>query len=171
MNVKKMVVNAILIAIGVILHTVVPSFGPAQPDFALAMLFIIMLLNRDYKTTLLSGIIMGIFTALTTKTAGGQLPNIIDKLVTCNIMYLVLLPLRDRLNKNVQAVIILALGTLISGTTFLTSLMLIAGMDKSAILPAIATVVIPTALINIVVGLVIYNISEKAIKITKIEMK
>ena len=80
MNTKKMIIDAILIAIGVVLHVLAPSIGlPMQPDFALAMLFIIMLLNKDYKTTLFTGIILGIFTALTTKSPGGQLPNIIDK--------------------------------------------------------------------------------------------
>ena len=33
-----------------------------------------MLINRDYKTTIFAGIIIGIFTALTTKSPGGQLP-------------------------------------------------------------------------------------------------
>ena len=41
-NTKKMIVNAILIAIGAVLHVASPTFGVAQPDFALAMLFIIM---------------------------------------------------------------------------------------------------------------------------------
>ena len=50
-----------------------PSLGlPAQPDFAVSMLFIFMFLNKDYKTTIISGVIIGIFTALTTKTPVGQ---------------------------------------------------------------------------------------------------
>ena len=65
MKTKKMILNAILIAIGVILHIAAPSIGlPAQPDFAVAMLFIIMVLNKDYKTTIIAGIIMGIFRIL-----------------------------------------------------------------------------------------------------------
>ena len=91
-NTKKMIVNAILIAIGAVLHTISPTFGVAQPDFALAMMFIIILINKDYKTALFSGIIVGIFTALTTKTVGGQAPNIIDKVITANVAYLILLP-------------------------------------------------------------------------------
>lgn len=92
MNTKRMTTNAILIAIGVILHQITPLIGvPMQPDFALAMLFIIMIFNEDYKTTLIAGIVIGIFTALTTKTPGGQIPNILDKLITCNVMYLSLI--------------------------------------------------------------------------------
>lgn len=170
MNTKKMTVNAILIAIGVILHIAAPSLGlPAQPDFAVAMLFIIMLLNKDYKTTIISGIIIGIFTALTTKTPGGQLPNIIDKLVTCNLMYLVLLPLRNKLNKNIQAIIILLLGTLISGFTFLTSLAIIYGIEGT-FMAAVIAIVLPTAAINTVIGVIMYKIIEKTIKQTKIKL-
>lgn len=117
MNTKKMATNAILIAIGAILHQVTPPFG-MQADFSLAMLFIIIVFNKDYKTTLLCGIIMGVFAALTTKTPGGQLPNIIDKFITCNVMYLILMPLRNKVNKLVQVSILLPLGTLVSGTVF-----------------------------------------------------
>ena len=69
LNTKKMVINALLLAIGAILHQITPALGlPMQPDFALAMLFIIMIINNnDYKITLISAIITGIFTALTTK--------------------------------------------------------------------------------------------------------
>lgn len=164
MKTKKMTINAILIAIGVILHVVTPSIGlPAQPDFALAMLFIIMLLNKDYKTTLFSGIIIGIFTALTTKTVGGQLPNIIDKLVTCNVMFLILAPLRERVGKNFQAVILLLFGTALSGITFLTSLAIISGIEGTILLPIVA-IVIPTSIINLVIGVIIYNVVERVIK-------
>ncbi|MDS0524170.1 tryptophan transporter [Clostridium sp. SHJSY1] len=170
MNTKKMIINAILIAIGVLLHIAAPNIGlPAQPDFAVAMLFIIMLLNKDYKTTIITGIIIGIFTAMTTKTPGGQLPNVIDKLVTCNAMYLVLLPLREKLNKNIQVIIALLLGTMISGLTFLVSLATIYGISGSIMVPIIA-IVIPTALVNVVVGVIIFKVVERAIKQTRFNM-
>ena len=170
MNTKKVTVNAILIAIGVILHIAAPSIGlPAQPDFAVAMLFIIMLLNKDYKTTIISGVIMGIFTALTTKTPGGQLPNIIDKIITCNIIYLVLMPLRDKVSKNIQAVVILLLGTLISGFRFLTSLAVIYGIEGT-ITAAVIAIVLPTAVVNTGVGVVLFKIVEKTIKQTRIKL-
>lgn len=170
MNTKKMVLNSILIAIGIILHVIGPAFGlPAQPDFALAMLFIIILINKDYKTTLFSGIIIGIFTALTTKSPGGQLPNIIDKLITCNVMYLIMIPLRKKLSDNLQGIILFILGTLLSGTIYLTSLALISGV-KEGIVAAIFAVVIPTAIINAIIGMIIYKIVRRAIKLTKFKI-
>ena len=59
LNTMKMVINALLLAIGAILHQITPALGlPMQPDFALAMLFIIMIINNnDYKITLISAII------------------------------------------------------------------------------------------------------------------
>ena len=164
MKTKKMIINAILIALGVILHVRAPSIGlPAQPDFALAMLFIIMLLNKDYKTTLFSGIILGIFTALTTKTPGGQLPNILDKFITCNVMYFVLNLLREKVSKNTQAIILMGFGTVLSGIVFLSSLALISGIEGSIFVPIVA-IVLPTAAINLIFGLVIYRIVERVLK-------
>ena len=87
-NTKKLAVNSLLLATGLILHQIMPVFGlPMEPDMALATLFIIILLNRDsFLTCLNAGLVTGIFTALTTKFPGGQLPNIIDKVITTNII-------------------------------------------------------------------------------------
>ena len=165
-NTKKMIVNAILIAIGAVLHTISPTFGVAQPDFALAMMFIIILINKDYKTALFSGIIVGIFTALTTKTVGGQAPNIIDKVITANVAYLILLPLRDRVNKNIQAAILLIAGTFVSGIVFLTAMMFFGGIPLKAIPAGLLT----TACINVIIGIIIFNIVNQAIKQVHLNM-
>lgn len=176
MNTKKMVINALLLAIGAILHQITPALGlPMQPDFALAMLFIIMIINNnDYKTSLISAIITGIFTALTTKFPGGQLPNIIDKLITVNLMYIILLTvnktlkyinINNNIKQNLLVIISFPLGTLISGTTFLISAQYIVGLPaKFSIL--FVTTVIPALLINTIGGFIIYqtiNISLKRI--------
>lgn len=176
MNTKKMVINALLLAIGAILHQITPALGlPMQPDFALAMLFIIMIINNnDYKTSLISAIITGVFTALTTKFPGGQLPNIIDKLITVNLIYIILLTVNKTLKyininndikQNLLVIISFPLGTLISGTTFLISAQYIVGLPaKFSIL--FVTTVIPALLINTIGGFIIYqtiNISLKRI--------
>lgn len=165
-NTQKMVINALLLAIGAILHQVTPALGlPMQPDFALSMLFVIMIINNnDYKTNIIAAIITGIFTALTTKFPGGQLPNIIDKLVTVNIMYLVLLFLNktldliklNNLKENLLVLITFPLGTLISGSTFLLSAKYISGLPADFSILFI-TVVIPALLINTIGGFIIYQ--------------
>lgn len=161
MNTKKMAANAILIAVGAILHQLTPGLG-IQSDFSLAMLFIIIVLNKDYKTTLTCGIIIGVFTALTTKTPGGQLPNVVDKLITANLIYLILMPLRSKMNKLVQMALVLPLGTLISGTTFLTLLATIVGLPAGASFGVLfISVVVPTMIVNTFIGLALFKIVEK----------
>ena len=168
MKTKKMIINAILIAIGVMLHILAPSIGlPIQPDFAVAMMIIIIMLNKDYKTAVFVGIILGIFTAMTTKSPGGQIPNIIDKIVTSNIVYLVSIPLRDRVNKNILLGGLQFFGTIISGTVFLVSLFFIGNnLPVENIIPIFAAVVLPTAALNLIIGLVIYKVVERTMKIT-----
>ena len=139
MDTKRMVTNAIWIAIGAILHQITPGID-MQPDLSLAMLFIIMVYNRDYKTSLICGIAVGIFAAITSKTPNGQLPNIIDKFITCNVMFLVLSVLRDRVSKTVQILTVLPLGTLLSGTTFLTVLMVLNGFPMETFKTLFVTV-------------------------------
>lgn len=119
MNVKKMILNAILIAIGALLHQITPALGlPMQPDFAISMLFIIILINKDYNTTLISSIIMGIITALTTKFPGGQLPNIIDKLITAHVIYFMFKIMGNKVSDNIKIISALSFGTIVSGLTF-----------------------------------------------------
>lgn len=163
MNTRKMITNAILIAIGAILHQITPMLGvPMQPDFALVMLFIIMIYNNDYKTTVICGLIMGIFTALTTKTPGGQLPNILDKFITCNIMYLILIPVRAKINKFVQMMVLLPVGTLTSGIAFLTCLMTIVGLPGGQSFEALfIAVVLPAVVINVIMGVILFKIVDK----------
>lgn len=172
-NTQKMVINALLLAIGAILHQVTPVLGlPMQPDFALSMLFVIMIINNnDYKTNIIAAIITGVFTALTTKFPGGQLPNIIDKLVTVNIMYLLLLFLNkildliklNNLKENLLVLITFPLGTLISGSTFLLSAKYISGLPADFSILFI-TVVIPALLINTIGGFIIYQTITLSLK-------
>ena len=52
-NTKKMIINALLLAIGAILHQITPALGlPMQPDFALAMLFIIIIMTIKHHLLL-----------------------------------------------------------------------------------------------------------------------
>lgn len=171
MDIKKMTMNAILIAVGAVLHQITPAIGlPMQPDLALAMLFIIIILNNDYKTTLISGIIIGVFTSLTTKFPGGQLPNLIDKVVTCNIIYFALLPLRNRFKDITKMAICLPIGTIISGLVFLLSAQLIVGLP-SEFIALVKVVVIPAAIMNTVLGIILFKAINVALKATKTSIR
>ena len=89
MNIREMAQISLLLAIGFILHALTPGYGAGmKPDLLLAMLFIIILLKRDFKAALLAGTVAGIIAALTTTFPGGQIPNIIDKVVSSIFVYL-----------------------------------------------------------------------------------
>ena len=159
LNVKKMILNAILIAIGALLHQITPAIGlPMQPDFAIAMLFIIILLNKDYKTTLISSIIMGIITALTTKFPGGQLPNIIDKLVTAHFIYFLYKIIGQKQSDNIKIILALIFGTMVSGLTFLGSASILVGLPAGFML-LVGTVVVPAVIMNLILGMMLYKLS------------
>ena len=90
-NTRKLTLNAILLAMGLVLHQVTPPIFTIKPDTTLIMLFTLMVINRDsYKTCLVAGIIAGIFAGMTSAFPGGQIPNVIDKFITTNIMFLVM---------------------------------------------------------------------------------
>ena len=166
MNVKKMILNAILIAIGALLHQITPALGlPMQPDFAIAMLFIIILINKDYKTVLISSVIMGVITALTTKFPGGQLPNIIDKLITGHIIYFIFKGMGNKIKDNIKIVVALSFGTIVSGVVFLLSASILVGLPGS-FTTLVVVIVLPTVLMNIVLGMVLYKSIEVALKAT-----
>ena len=171
MDIKKLTMNAILIAIGAILHQITPAIGlPMQPDLALVMLFIIIIINKDYKTTLISGIIMGIFTALTTKFPGGQLPNIIDKVVTAHVIYFSILPFKNRINDIKKIAVCLPIGTIVSGLIFLLSAKFIVGLPSEFIV-LIKVVVITAAIMNTVLGIILFKAVNVALKATRTTIK
>ncbi|UXZ09328.1 tryptophan transporter [Clostridium perfringens] len=173
-NTKLITINALLLAIGVILHQITPVLGlPMQPDFALTMLFIIIILNDNFKITMVSGTLMGIFTAMTTKFPGGQLPNVVDKIFTAFIVFFIYSFNKKKSNilgrlsvekrNNILMAIVLPLGTLVSGILFLGSAKIIVGLPASFSI-LFLTVVVPSVALNTVIGLVLYRIVEKSLR-------
>lgn len=171
---KKMIINALLLGIGAILHQITPALGlPMQPDFALVMLFIIMILNRgDYKISLIAGIITGIFTGMTTKFPGGQLPNMIDKIITVNLVFLIIISINklkvlksmtENKRRIVESIIVFPIGTLISGVTFLLSANILVGLP-AGFTSLFILIVIPSMVINLIVGLMIFKIISTSMK-------
>lgn len=171
---KKMIINALLLGIGAILHQITPALGlPMQPDFALVMLFIIMILNRgDYKTSLIAGIITGIFTGMTTKFPGGQLPNMIDKIITVNLVFLILIfinklkvlkSMAENKRRIVESIIVFPVGTLISGVTFLLSASILVGLP-AGFTSLFVVVVIPSVAINLVAGSMLFKIISSSMR-------
>ena len=160
---KQLVTNSLLLAVGFLLHYVTPAIGlPMQIDFSLITLVLIITLNKNsFSTCLASGVATGIFAGLTTKFPMGLIPNIIDKITTAIFVYL-LIKLLDKtaLNSKIKAIVVNAIGTLVSGVVFLSSALLLTGLPAPfGVL--FVSVVIPAIVVNTVIGFLISSICEK----------
>ena len=162
-NTKQLTTNAVLLAIGFLLHYVTPTLGlPMQIDFSLITLVLIINLNKNsFSTCIAGGIATGIFSGITTKFPMGLVPNILDKFVTAIAVY-ILLKLLDKtaLHNKIKAIVVNAVGTVISGTVFLVSALLLVGLPAPFSILFI-TVVIPAIVVNTIAGFIVNTICIK----------
>lgn len=158
MNLKKIILASLLLAIGFILHYIVPALplGNMKPDAFLGMMFIAILLCDDYKLTVLIGLTSGFLTALTTTFPGGQIPNIVDKLITAHIIYFILTLTKGKFNSQAKMVVISIVGTIISGSVFLSTALVLFGLPAPFSALFIG-VVLPAVVANTVLVAVFYN--------------
>lgn len=164
MDLRKNIFSGLLLAIGFVMHQIIPgAAGGMKFDIQLAMLLIIIAINMNFKNTLITSIASGILTALTTTFPGGQLPNMIDKIVTSIFVYFLLKLLTKFFSRQLSIAAIGLIGTLISGTVFLYSALLITGLPAPFTALFIG-VVIPTAITNIILTLLLYNILHLSLR-------
>ncbi|KNF09232.1 putative tryptophan transport protein TrpP [Gottschalkia purinilytica] len=165
---RKNILSALLLALGFIIHQLTPAgFAGITFDIQLTVLFVIIAINMDFKNAIMTGIASGLITSLTTKTPGGHIPNFIDKIVTSILIYFIILLLFKVLNKQVSLVISGAIGTIISGSVFLGCLILLGGLPAKAFTAAFITAVLPTALVNCILTVIVYNAIVKSKKLLK----
>lgn len=150
MKINKIIITSLLLTIGLILHQITPGiFLGIKPDFLLVFMILAIILTKDLKNTFITGIVAGVLCALSTTFPGGQLPNIIDKIITSIIIY----ALTKKINSNspLKLSAIYFLGTIISGSIFLGSTLVIFGLP-SPFLILFVSVVLPTSVINSLMG-------------------
>ena len=164
MNLRKMVVSSLLLSIGLILHQIMPPilFG-MKPDIMLCMMFIAIALNKDYKMTLLVGLLAGALTAATSTFPGGQIPNIIDKFITANLIYFIFKVFGNKVNQQMQMIVAAIIGTLISGTVFLGSAYFLVGLPGPFV-TLMLVVVLPATVFNAVGCAILYNAVSLSLK-------
>lgn len=170
MDLRKNIFSALLLAIGFVLHQIMPgAVGGMKFDIQLAMLFIIIAVNMDLKNTLITALASGILTALTTTFPGGQIPNIIDKIVTSIFVYILLKVLTKFFSKQISVAITGLLGTILSGTVFLYSALVIVGLPAPFIV-LFTGVVIPTSVTNIFLTMLLYNIVQLSYRAVRVNI-
>lgn len=174
MSIRETVQIALLLAIGYVLHVIVPGYGAGmKPDTIMAMLIVIVLMHRNIKTALTAGIAAGIIAALSTTFPGGQIPNIIDKTLTSMVVLVLALVLANPLEKLLHKAsfrffgmtaslgtflacgIIGFVGTIVSGVIFLGSALYLVGLPAPFTI-LFLTVVLPAALASSVAVMVLY---------------
>ncbi|MDQ0508708.1 hypothetical protein QO008_001167 [Peptoniphilus ivorii] len=154
MKTKTLVQGAIFIALGTMLHYVVPGFfNGMKPDFMLFFMIAFVLIYPDVKSALAMGVAMGMMAAVTTQFPGGQLPSLIDKIITALAVMAMARVFPEA--GVVKKALVYFLATMVSGTIFLASAMFLVGLPGGAPFGAMfAAVVLPTAVLTGVCGVV-----------------
>jgi len=155
---NKVIITSLLLAIGVILHQITPPlFLGMRPDLLLVFMILSIILNKDLKITFITGIVAGTLGSLTTTFPGGQIPNIIDKIITSIIVYGLYKGFKVNILSPIKLASIYFIGTLISGSIFLGSALVLFGLPASFMV-LFTTIVIPTAVINCIIGFFIHKL-------------
>ncbi len=167
MNTKNLVLMALLIGVGTVLYLVIPGYGNGmKPDFMLTMMFIGIFLFPTFKEAFLLSMLTGLLSGLFTTFPGGLVPNIIDKAITGLLFLVVVLALNHLTKHVIMGVVLVGLGTLLSGAIFLTSALLLGGLpDAFNVLYSI--VVLPAVAMNAVAFIIIYPIITNILKRSK----
>lgn len=168
MNTKNLVALALLVGMGAVLHAVIPGiFLGMKPDMMLTMMFLGIMLFPEVKSVLLLALATGVISGLTTTFPGGLIPNIIDKPVTACVFFVLFLALKKFQKSIVSAAVLTAVGTIVSGTVFLTSAYFIAGLP-GPFAALFAAVVLPASAVNTIVMVILYPIAVTVVKRTKL---
>ncbi|MEK4487071.1 tryptophan transporter [Psychrobacillus sp. FSL H8-0484] len=169
MNTKNLVLMSLLIGVGAVLYIIIPGInGGMKPDFMLTMMFIGILLFPNVKSVFLLGISTGVISGLFSTFPGGFVPNVIDKSVTAFVFFGLVLLLNRFANKIPVAVALTCVGTLVSGTVFLSTAIFVFGAGE-AFGELFTLVVLPAIAINGVAFFIIYPIIGQLIKRSKFE--
>ena len=168
MNLRKTMVSSLLLAVGYILHQIAPPILIGmKPDFLLTMMFIAILVADDYKSVIAISIAAGVITAATTTFPGGQIPNIIDKIITGQVVYVLHKVFANRINTQFKVIMISIIGTLVSGCTFLGSALLLFSLP-APFFTLVLAVVVPATIINCFAMLILYKAVSTAMKVSRI---
>lgn len=155
---KNLALASLFLALGVLLHSITPGiFGMMKPDFLCVMFFISLMLMDTVQEMIAVTLACALLAALTTSIPGGQIANIVDKLMCGPVIFLVYRQLKNH-NSFVLTGAIATFGTMLSGLLFLGTLSFMGALPQS-FLHMLLIIVIPTALINSCVFYVLINTS------------
>ncbi|WP_440896285.1 tryptophan transporter [Amphibacillus sp. Q70] len=165
MRTKDLVLLALFMGIGAVLHMIAPPilFG-MKPDIMLPMMFLGIMLFPKANYVLILSIATGVISALTTTAPGGQISNMVEKPITAFIFFALLLLVPKHLNQKITTPVLITMGTIISGTTFLIMALYVVGLMGGSFIPMFAAVVLPAVLFNVVFTIILYPIIQSILQ-------
>ncbi|CAH0344383.1 tryptophan transporter [Bacillus sp. CECT 9360] len=164
MNTKVLVSLSLLVGMGAALHVLIPGLVLGmKPDIMLTMTFLAIVLFPEKKNVFLVAIASGVISGLTTNFPGGFLPNIIDKFITAFVFYFMLMALKKYATSTITVGALTAIGTLLSGIVFLGSAYFLFGLP-GAFVVLFGGTVLPAALINTIIIVILYPIVSRILK-------
>lgn len=168
MNIRVLIMLSLLVGIGTVLHAVVPGFVfGVKPDMLLSMMFLGVFLFPKARYVLLLALVSGLISALTTQAPGGQIANMIDKPLAAFIVLALFLLLQSKVRNTISAPVLTFIGTLISGSVFAGVVALIAGLGEGGFIALFIGAILPAAVVNTIIMVVLYPIVQSIIKRTK----
>jgi hypothetical protein len=108
-----------------------------------------------------TGLLSGMFSSL----PGSLIPNVLDKLITAFVIYAIIITFKKIAGNLIAASVVAGLGTLLSGSIFLSVAIFIFGINlpfKALFL----TVVLPTVAMNGIAFFLIYPIVTGLVKLS-----
>ncbi|AZR73094.1 hypothetical protein BBF96_06670 [Anoxybacter fermentans] len=140
-----------LLTIGFVYHFIFPGIPIAngmKPDVSLAILFVIILVKKDFRLVMVSALIIGIFTTLTSSVSTGAWINFIEKIITGGLMYFLINWIKRFEWKQAFFLFIIGFfGTIISGLIFTLLATTLVGLSNTFTV-LFKEVFLPTALMN-----------------------
>lgn len=160
---KKNILISLLLAIGLIFSQITPPFlGGMRFDFLLSFMFICLIITRDIKSAILTGLLSGLLSAFATTFPGGQLPNILEKIVVSIYIFGLLKLFKGQVSRS-RLIFLSLSGTFLSGFLFLTFASILVGLPAS-LTSLVIGVVVPATIINGVGTVFLFEIIKKAMK-------
>ncbi|AYC30170.1 tryptophan transporter [Paenisporosarcina cavernae] len=164
MNTKQLVLMSMLIALGTALYLVIPGFnGGMKPDFMLTMMFIGILLFPKASHVFLLGTVTGILSGLFSTFPAGFIPNVVDKVATAFLFYIAILLLKKVSQHILVSTVLTAVGTILSGSIFLSVAIFLMGVNVPFI-GLFLTVVLPAVALNALAFFIMYPIVLQLMK-------
>ncbi len=161
---RKNIVSSLLLAFGVVLYISFPPFFFGMKfDFLLTFILLAVLIHPTLINTYVIGFVGGLLEYFLTTFPGGNVPNFVDVIITVSVLYLIVIITKRFINKIVLGFIFGAVGTLISGSSFLYVALLMVGLPGSSTFVGLfLTVVLPTTIVNLFAIPFLYTVFERA---------